>query len=347
MESRQNSRMTRTLQELAGICGAELQGDPGCEITGVAALDQAQPGDIGFVNDRKYRSFLDTTRAGAVILTPDLAAAYPGNKLVIDDPYLAYARVVEALFPPAPAQAFVHPSAVIGEGAVIGEAVYLDAHSVVGDGCRLADRVRLGPGSVLGPDCEIGESSVIGSNVSIGGRTRIGRHCLIHAGVVIGADGFGFAVQKDGRWHKITQVGRVVIGDRVEIGANSCVDRAAIGTTRLDDGVKLDNLIQIGHNTHLGEDTIVAAHTAIAGSTRIGRRCRIGGAVAIAGHLEIADDVAITGNSMVTHSLRQPGVYSSGIAVDDNRNWRRNSARFRKLDELFRRVIRIEKRIGP
>ncbi len=334
-----------TLEWLARVTGAELQGDPACEITGVAPIDRAGPGELSFVSDPKYRSFLADSGAGAVILPPAMAEAFAGNRLVCDDPYLAYARAVEALYPPPLPNGAVHPTAVIGAGATLGKQVEIGGHAVIGEGCRLGDGVRIGPGCVLGADCVVGAGTVLAANVTLAERTRVGERCLLHPGVVLGADGFGFAPRPDGGWHKIRQVGRVEIGDEVEIGANTCIDRAAQDVTRIGDRVKLDNLIQIGHNVHIGADTIIAAHTAIAGSVTIGRRCRIGGTVAIAGHLEVADDVAITGNSMVTHSLREPGVYSSGITAEANRSWRRNSARFHKLDELFRRVIRLERRL--
>jgi len=343
MAYQQNRPIKLTLSELSEFTDSELRGDPDCKISGIAAIDQAGAGDLSFIHDGRYQSFLSTTQASAIILPTKLADSYSGNQLVNDDPYLAYARAVAALFPPHEVLAFIHPTAVIGEDVAIGQDVYVAAHTVIGNGCELEDRVRLGPGSILGDECVVGEASILKGNVSLGDRSRVGKRCLIHSGAVLGADGFGFAPQKNGKWYKITQIGNVVIGNDVEIGANTCIDRAAIGSTRVGDGVKLDNLIQIGHNAQIGEDTIIAANAAIAGSTKIGRRCRVGGAVAIAGHLEIADDVVITGFSMVTHSLRPAGVYSSGITADDNRSWRKNAARFRKLDDLFRRVMNIEK----
>ncbi|HEB95560.1 MAG TPA: UDP-3-O-(3-hydroxymyristoyl)glucosamine N-acyltransferase [Sedimenticola thiotaurini] len=335
-----------SLAELARDTGSELRGDPSYRVFAVAAIDQAGPRELSFVHDGRYRSFLAGSDAGAVILPPAMADLFGGNRLLNEDPYLAYARAVELLHPPPPARASIHPSAVIGDGVELGERVRIDAHAVIGNGCRLQDRVWIGPGCSLGDRCRLGEGTVLEAGVALGEGTRIGARCLLHSGAVIGADGFGFAARPDGSWHKIRQIGDVRIGDDVEVGANTCIDRAALGSTLIEQGVKLDNLIQIGHNCHIGADTIVAAHTAIAGTARIGRRCRIGGAVAIAGHLEVADDVTITGNSMVTHSLRQPGTYSSGITAEGNRSWRRNTARFHHLDELFRRVIRLERRLG-
>jgi UDP-3-O-[3-hydroxymyristoyl] glucosamine N-acyltransferase len=272
-----------------------------------------------------------------------MAALFSGNKLLSDNPYLAYAKVVTALFPDNIPVWNIHPTAVIHPSAIIADEVSIAAHVVIEAHCKIKQHAIIGAACYIAENCIIDISSQLQANVTLYPNTHIGQRCLIHSGAVLGADGFGFAPQATGEWYKIPQIGQVILGNDVEVGANTCIDCAALGTTELGNGVKLDNLIQIAHNVKIGAHTAIAAQTAVAGSVTIGKRCRIAGAVAIAGHLSIADDVVITGTTLVSHSLHKKGVYSSGLVVDENNKWRKNVARFKKLDDLYRKVIKLEK----
>lgn len=316
-----------SLQALAEHTGTILQGDAQLRLYAVASIDKAQAGDISYIRDAKYRHYLQTSPASALILPPDMAQAYDGNCLISTNPYLAYAQAVGLLYPmvrPVPA---IHPSAVISAGVELGEDVVIEAGCVIGAGCK------------------IGDGSWLHANVTLYADTQIGQRCIIHSGAVLGADGFGFAPDRR-TWFKIPQVGNVVVGDDVEIGANTTIDRAALGSTVIGNGVKLDNLIQIGHNTQIGDYTAMAACTAVAGSVQIGKHCQIAGMCAIAGHLSIADNVVVTGTSMVSHSITKPGVYSSGTTIEENAVWRKNAVRFNQLDKLARRLQELEKQLA-
>ena len=334
-----------TLLELAHISGSDLQGDPDCIISNVASIDKATQGEVSFVRENKYKIHLSKTKASAVILPENMANDFSGNKLINSDPYLAYAKIVEALFPIENPNWGIHPSATIHKTATIAANVYIGENVVIGENSEIKSQAIIGAGCAIAKNCSVGRYTELKPNVTLYDACKLGEHCLIHSGAILGADGFGFVPQKEGKWYKIPQIGNVILGDNVEIGANTCIDRAALGSTTIGNGVKLDNLIQIGHNVTIGDDTAVAAHTAIAGSVKIGKRCRIAGAVAIAGHLEIVDDVTITGRSLISHAIRKSGVYSSGIVASENHIWRKNVARFRKLDDLFRRVITLEKNV--
>lgn len=333
-----------TLSELAKISGSDLLGDPKCLITQVASIDKASLGDISFVREGKYKSYLAASQAAAVILPKSMAKDFSGNKLLNDDPYLAYAKIVEALYAVDLAVSGFHPSAIIDDSVQLGSDIFIGANVSIDAGCEIKSHAVIGAGCTIGKNCTVGEATELKANVSLYDNTKIGSHCLLQSGAVLGADGFGFAPQKGGKWYKIPQVGNVVLGDNVEVGANTCIDCAALGSTIIGDGVKLDNLIQIAHNVQIGEDTAIAGHTAVAGSVTIGKRCRIAGAVAITGHLDIADDVMITATTLVSHSIRKSGVYSSGLIMDTNHKWRKNVARFKRLDDLFRKVIKLEKK---
>ncbi|MDD3448503.1 MAG: UDP-3-O-(3-hydroxymyristoyl)glucosamine N-acyltransferase [Gammaproteobacteria bacterium] len=333
-----------SLRELAELLACELRGDPDARIHGVAPLQSAGAGQISFLANPRYRSFLDATGAGAVILRPADAEGYPGNVLLAKDPYLAYARVAEALHPPPPAAAGIHPTAVVDPDAEVDATAAIGPHCVVEAGVRLAAGVVVGAGCFIGRDTDLGAGTRLMPNVTIYHETRIGSRVLIHAGAVIGGDGFGFA-NEHGRWVKIPQLGRVIIGDDVEVGANTTIDRGALEDTIIEEGVKLDNLIMVAHNVQIGAHTAAAGCVGIAGSARIGRHCTLAGGVGIVGHLEIADNVHVTGMSMVTHSLAEPGVYSSGTPLMDNRDWRKSSVRFKQLDDMARRLRELEKRL--
>ncbi len=334
-----------SLKELADLTGSELKGEESIQINNVAPLMSATSGQISFVSNPKYRKQLESTKASAVILSKKLAQGYQGNVLINDDPYLTFAKIIRAFHQREKPTAHIHSTAVIAENAVIGTNVNIEANVVIESGVTIGSDSEIKSGTVIGENTQIDSNALIAANVSIYSKTRIGKNVIIHSGAVIGSDGFGFAPQKDKSWYKILQIGNVEIGNDVEIGANTTIDRAALGSTIIGNGVKLDNQIQIGHNVKLGDKTIIAASSGIAGSTSIGKYCQIGGTVAIAGHLEIADNVVITGRSMVIGSIKKPGVYSSGVTADENRKWRRNAARFRSLDEMAKKLKQLEKKL--
>lgn len=312
------------LAELAALVGGELRGDGAAEVGGVATLEGAGANQISFLANSKYRKFLAGTRAGAVILGAADADDCPVAAIVAADPYLAYARIATFLHPGAGPEG-VHPSAVVHPSARIGQGV------------------SIGPLCVVGADVSIGADSRLVANVTVMDGCKLGERVLVHAGAVIGADGFGIA--RDGeRWVKVPQLGSVCIGDDCEIGANTTIDRGALEDTVLEDGVKLDDQVMVAHNVHIGAHTVVAGCVGIAGSTRIGKRCMIAGASGISGHLSICDDVMIMAMSMVTSDIHEPGQYAAGLPLDTLANWRRNGARFRNLDDLFKRVRTLEKK---
>ena len=333
-----------TLGELARSVDCEIDGDAALEITGVATLARAGHGDISFLANPRYRSQLAETRASAVILSPGDAQAYAGAKLVSRNPYLVYARVARFFARESDAAPGVHPAAVLDPRVRLGADVHIAPGTVIEAGAEIADGAVIGPNCWIGPDVRIGKGTRLIANVSVSRSVRIGERCLLHPGVVIGADGFGLA--RDGeRWEKVPQLGSVRIGDDVEIGANTTIDRGALEDTVIEDGVKLDNQIQVAHNVRIGAHTAIAGCTAIAGSSIIGKRCMIAGGVGIAGHLEIADDVTVLAMTLVTHTIREKGVYSGSHPMEEVGQWRRNSARLRQLDELAKRVRELEKKL--
>jgi UDP-3-O-[3-hydroxymyristoyl] glucosamine N-acyltransferase len=263
---------------------------------------------------------------------------------VVSNPYLGYARVAAMLAPEQPACHGIHSTAYVSEGATVDASAYIGPHAVVEDDASVGARSHIGPGCIIGRGATIGADCLLRANVTICHGVRVGDRALMHPGVVIGADGFGIA-NDGGVWVKVPQLGAVTIADDVEIGANTTIDRGALADTVIEQGVKLDNLIQIGHNVRIGAHTAIAAGVAIGGSATIGKRCTIGGASSIAGHLEIADDVHLTATSSVPNSITEPGIYSSGMPIQDNRSWRRNVARLRQLDDMARRLRRLEKKL--
>jgi UDP-3-O-[3-hydroxymyristoyl] glucosamine N-acyltransferase len=333
-----------TLGELAEHIGARLLGDLQARVHGVAALEHAVPGMLSFLSNRKYRKYLKSTSATAVILAEGDAPACPVAALVSNDPYLAYARAARILYAGNERPAGVHPSAVVDPAAQVDAAAWIGPLAVIGARVRIAARVYIGPACVVENGCEIGEDSYLVAQVTLCRDTSIGCRVLIQPGAVLGSDGFGFAREGE-RWLRIPQIGRVRIGNDVEIGANTTVDRGALGDTVIADGAILDNLIQIGHNVSLGERSAVAACTGISGSTRIGRDCILAGDVGVAGHLEIGDGVFLAAGSRVSRDLSGPGSYGGVLPVDPEPLWQRNIARIRHLDELARRVRQLERRI--
>lgn len=331
-----------TLDELANHIDAELIGDPARTISGLATLQSAQQGQLSFLANPKYLQYLESSSASAVIVDRQSAEQCRVDALVVDNPYLAYAKISQLFDPGATSSPGIHSSAVVDPSCDLGEDVSIAANVVIGPRSVIGSNVSIGAGSVVGADCSIGDDSRLNPNVTLYHGISAGRRCIIHSGAVIGADGFGFAENK-GAWEKIHQLGAVKLGDDVEVGANTCIDRGAMTDTTIANGVKLDNHIQIGHNVVIGEHSAVAAGTAIAGSAEIGSYCTIAGAVGIAGHLSIVDHVHVTGMSMVSSSITKPGVYSSGTALTDNKTWRKNTARLRKLDEYIKRLLAVEK----
>lgn len=335
--------MVWRLADIVARLGGELVGDGDLPITRVAPLDVAGPDDLGFLANPKYRHQLNGTRAAAVIMAPPVDATLSAA-ILTPQPYLYFARVSQLLNPPPGIEPGIHPSAVV-DGVVSP-----DAH--VGPNCWIAKGARIGSGAVLGANCWIGEGAVVGTatrlfaNISIYPGCSVGDRCLIHAGVVIGADGFGFAREEDGVWVKIPQTGRVVIGNDVEIGAGTTIDRGALGDTVIADGVKLDNQIQVGHNVRIGEHTAMAGCVGIAGSAVIGARCTVGGGAIILGHLTIADGVDISAGTLVAKPITKPGRYSGTVPFLEHGDWLRNFSRVRHLDSMADKIRSLERRLA-
>lgn len=333
-----------SLAELAERLDAKLVGDADCQVDHVATLEDAGPGAISFLANRKYARQLSKTKASAVLVKEADAEGVSTNVLIVKDPYVAYARVATWLYPPQDEGTGIHPSAHVHPDAKVHPTAWIGPQSVIEAGAVVGEGTFIGPGCVIGREAQIGARTRLVANVTICFQCQIGADCILHPGAVIGADGFGLA-NDGGEWIKIPQVGRVLLGDKVEVGANTCIDRGAIGDTVLEEGVKLDNLIQIGHNVHIGAHTAMAAGVAVAGSAHIGRHCAIGGCAGIVGHIEIADNTTITAMSMVLHSIREPGVYSSGGPLEENANWRKNFVRMKQLDDMARRLKTLEQKL--
>jgi UDP-3-O-[3-hydroxymyristoyl] glucosamine N-acyltransferase len=337
---------TYRLGEIVARLGGELAGGRDPEIHRIATLENAGPGDLSFVSGAKYLRQLDATRASAVILAKAQRSATELPRILCDDPYVYYAQAAQLLNPEERPLPGIHPQAVLEEGAEVPASASVGPFCHVGRDARLGERVVVGAGCTIGEDAQIGEDGRLGPSVTIYARSVIGKRVLIHAGAVIGADGFGLAPQA-GRWIKIPQTGRVVIGDDVEIGANTTIDRGALDDTVIEDGVKLDNQIQIGHNVRIGAHTAVAACAGVAGSTRIGKHCAIGGAARIMGHIEIADHVTITATTFVTKSIRSAGTYTAVLPAEPGREWAKTIAHLRNLDRLSKRLGELEKGSKP
>lgn len=334
-----------TLQELADHTGGQVVGDPQTVIERVATLTHADVGAISFLTSATYRQYLANTSASAVILRQADVSHCPVNALIVDNPHAAYARVASLLYPPVTPLQGIHPSAVVEDSATVPQSASIGANCYIGSDVQLGEGVSIGAGCVIETGVHIGSNSRLAANVTVLHECQIGQQAVIHSGVVIGGDGFGQA-NDQGVWLKIPQIGHVIIGDDVEIGANTTIDRGTIEDTVIGDNVKLDNLIQVAHNVHIDAHTVVAAGTGIAGSTRIGKHCTIAGMVGIAGHIEIADNVTITAMSIVSHSIRERGIYSSGTTLEPNKLWRKNAVRFKQLDEMARRIKTLESRQG-
>lgn len=334
-----------TLEQIANHIAGEVIGDKDFQVDSVGTLQAAKSNQISFLSNTKYKKYLVNTNAGAVIVHDSMVSDVPNNAIMVHDPYIAYAKAASLLNPIKTSNTGIHPSASVNENSLIHPSVSIAAQVVIEAGVELAEGVVIGPGCVLLSDVKIGKGTRLIANVTLCNSVQLGQNGIIHAGTVIGADGFGIA-NDQGKWIKVPQVGSVEIGDDVEIGANTTIDRGAIDNTVIGNGVKLDNQIQIGHNVVIGDNTVIAGCTGIAGSTHIGQNCVIGGGVGISGHLEICDGVQFTGMTMVTKSINMSGVYSSGIPVEPARQWHRNVIRYRQMDKLVERVKKLETRIN-
>lgn len=330
------------LDEIVNRLGGSLEGDGSVIVSQVGSLVSAGAEQIAFLASPKYRQQLQATRAAAVIVPPQFAGDTALPRIVHQNPYAYYARVVTLLNPALQRPLGIHPSAVVN--SKIPASVSIGERVVVGAGVKLGENVTVYPGCVIGDGVSIGDDSLLFPNTVIYHNCVIGRRAVIQAGAVIGSDGFGFAKEGE-RWIKIPQIGRVVIGDDVEIGANTSIDRGALDDTVIGNGVKLDNQIQIAHNVVIGDHVAMAGCVGIAGSTKIGRRCTVGGAGMIIGHLELADDVHVSAGTMVTKSLRKPGQYTSIFPLEEHEEWLHNAAQIKRLAKLAERVAKLEKQI--
>jgi UDP-3-O-[3-hydroxymyristoyl] glucosamine N-acyltransferase len=330
------------LSELAARLGASVRGDGSVEVTRVAGIDEAGPGDLTFVSNPRYAAKLPATRASAVIVAPEIDTPLPS--LLSSNPYLAFARAVAVLDPPPRPAPGIHPTAQVGPGAVLGEGVHLGACVVVGARARIGARSVLHPHVVLYDDAVVGEDCDLHSGVQVREACRLGHRVVIQNGAVIGSDGFGFAKDEAGRYAKIPQRGIVVLEDDVEVGALSAIDRAALAETRIGRGTKIDNLVQVGHSVTIGEDSVLAGQVGIAGSTRLGARVTLAGQVGVAGHLTLGDGVIASAQTGIPHDV-EAGAFVSGYPAIDNRAWLKASALFAKLPELQKRLRELERQV--
>jgi len=336
-----------SLGEIAKIIGAECHGDSTVTVHSVADIKEASPGQISFITNKDYLKYLETTDATAVITSSNLVSASPSSDtkpdlLLMDNPYLGYA-MISRLFDTTPSQApGIHPSAVIAKDAQIAKSVSIGAQVVIESGCEIGEDVIIGSGCNLGCDVKLDDGCRLWSGVNVYHGVSIGKRALIHSGCVIGSDGFGFA-NDGGKWVKISQLGTVIIGDDFEAGANTTIDRGALNNTIIGNGVKLDNLVHIAHNVEIGDASAMAATTGIAGGTIIGKGCTFAGRTSVIGHLEICDNAHLTVSTLLTNSITEPGIYSSGDVAQTNKKWKRKVARMRQIDDLFAKVRTLEK----
>ncbi|MFZ7240472.1 UDP-3-O-(3-hydroxymyristoyl)glucosamine N-acyltransferase [Avibacterium avium] len=336
-----------SLEELAQQIGATIRGNANVLIDSIAPLDKAQSNQLTFISNIKFRDLLAQSQAGILVVSEnDVEFCSPeSNLLIVKDPYVAYAVLAQYMDSTPKAAAGIAPSAVISATAKLGENVSIGANAVIEDEVELGDNVIIGTGCFIGKGAKIGANTQLWANVNIYHQVQIGEHCLIQSGAVIGSDGFGYANDK-GRWIKIPQTGTVIIGNHVEIGACTCIDRGALDATVIEDNVIIDNLCQIAHNVHIGTGTAVAGGVIMAGSLKVGRYCLIGGASVINGHMEIADKVTVTGMGMVMRPITEPGVYSSGIPLQPNKEWRKTAALTLDIDKMNKRLKAVEKKLN-
>jgi len=332
--------MAIKLSTLANSIGCQLHGDD-CLIENVADIKYAKEGQLAFVYNPKFLPDIESSNASAIIIKSEWLSNCNKPALISDNPRLAFAKAATLLNPVQISEVGVAETAIIAEGVLVPETTSIGHHAVIQTGVKLGNDVQIGSGVVIAENVTIGDNTIVYPNVSIGHSTRIGKHCTVFSGVIIGTDGFGYV--KDGdAYLKVPQIGNVVIGDDVDIGANTTIDRGALLDTIIHNGVKLDNQIQVAHNVVIGEHTVVSAYTGIAGSTVIGKNCLIGGGVGIRDNIIIADDVVITGRTFVSSSIKQAGSYSSSVLIDTTRNWKKNVMRFKHLDEMAKRIKVLE-----
>ena len=336
-----DARESFSLAELAGRFGGTVLGDAAVRIRQVAPLETAGPEDLSFLTNRKYQKLLSRTRAAAVLLSEDSADATPLPRIVCKNPYASYARIASLINPEDRPSPGIHPHAVVDARASVAASAAIGACAVIEKGAWIGEFAVIGANSFVGQDARIGAYSRLYPNVTLYHDCVIGEHVILHSGAVVGSDGFGMAMD-EGRWLKIPQIGRVVIGDDVEVGASTTIDRGALDDTVIEDGVKLDNQIQIGHNCHIGAHTVIAGCTGIAGSTRIGKYCMLGGNAMISGHLTIADRVVVSGGTLVAKSIAVPGTYTAVFPMQPHAQWLKNAALVRHLHELMERVRSLE-----
>ena len=335
-----------SLTDIAEKIGAELvannsQSIGSVTVSGIGTLESANATQVSFLANPSYRKQLADTQAAAVIIHPDLKDECPVAALVMNNPYMGFAKLSQLFNNLPPQIQGIHPSAIIADSAEIADGVSIAANVVVGEHVQIGEDTRIGPGCVINAYSIIGKKSLLHANVVMYHDVVIGDHCILHSGCVIGADGFGFA-PNSGSWEKIAQLGGVRIGNDVEVGANTTIDRGALGNTQIGNGVKLDNQIMIAHNVVIGDGCAIAGTVGIAGSTTLGKNCTLAGGVGIVGHVDIADGVHVTGMSLVSKSLKEAGVYSSGTAIMPASEWRKSAARFRQLDDMARRLKKLE-----
>ncbi|MBL4799170.1 MAG: UDP-3-O-(3-hydroxymyristoyl)glucosamine N-acyltransferase [Oleispira sp.] len=332
-----------SLADIAEKIGAELVASNGQSIiTGIGSLDNATATQVSFLANPSYRKQLVDSSAAAVIIHPDMVDECPVAALVMNNPYMGFAKLSQ-LFDNLPPQVVgIHHTAIIADSAEIAEGVSIAENVVIGDHVQIAAGTRIGAGCIINDHSIIGKNTLLHANIVIYHDVTIGEDCIVHAGCIIGADGFGFAPDA-GSWVKIAQLGGVRIGNNVEIGANTTIDRGALGNTEIGNGVKLDNQIMIAHNVIIGDDCAIAGTVGIAGSSTLGKRCTLAGGVGIAGHLSLTDDVHVTGMTMITKSVKEAGAYSSGTAMMPLKEWRKSATRFRQLDDMARRLKKLER----
>jgi UDP-3-O-[3-hydroxymyristoyl] glucosamine N-acyltransferase len=337
--------MPVSLGELAVRFGCELRGEPDTLVDSIASLSSAHAGAVSFLANPKLRPQLADTQATAVVLDAKSAATCPVAALVAANPHATFARIAAVLYPRPVAPAGVHPSAVVAPDAKVDPTAHVGPFVMIGAGAVIGARAYVGPHSVIEAGVELGEDSRLVARVMLCHHVKVGARAVLQPGAVIGGDGFGFA-NDSGRWLAVPQVGSVILGPDCEVGCNTTIDRGAIGDTVLEEGVKLDNQIQIGHNCHIGAHTAMAACVGLSGSVTMGKRCMIGGMAGIVGHLSICDDVAVTGLTMVSHSITRPGVYSGGIPAEEARTWRRIVGRLKRIDSMASRLAALERASG-
>lgn len=333
-----------TLSYLSQVTESSLHGDPDCEIHRIAPLEKAQPGEISFLNNPRYLTDLQNTKASAVILPPQYLNDSPTNALVHENPLWIYTKLAELFFQTTPSEPSVHPTAIIGKDCTIDPTVSIGPYCVIGDYVSIGKNTVIQASCTIGARVTLGENGLLWPRVTIYHGATIGNRVIIHSGAVIASDGFG-NVQNEGTWVKVPQIGSVLIGDDVEIGANTTIDRGAIEDTVIGNGVKIDNQIQIAHNVHIGDHTAIAACTGIAGSAYIGKNCMIGGGANILGHIKIADNTIIAGASSVGRTIDTPGFYLSAFDALPHLKWKKNLVRFQQLDELIKRLFKLEKEV--